>query len=336
MLITINQDNIMQYQNYPLIIFLMGPTAAGKTRLAINLKQKKLNIQIISVDSALVYKGMDIGTAKPVLSELKQAPHRLIDIRDPAECYSVANFYDDVLLEIEEIINSGCIPLLVGGTMLYFKVLLQGLFRLPKTNQKIRDFLECEAKQIGWLNMYSKLKYIDPVLSRRIHVNDHKRIIRALEVFLMSGSSWTELTRSYNQPVQYRVLQFAIVPSYRSTLYNRIEKRFYQMLKIGFEDEVNVLFQRSDLHQGLKPSMLCVGYRQMWEYLSGMIDYNDMIYKSIYATRKVAKQQLTWLRKWNDLFWLNGDQTSVAAHTILAVLSKINLLCIFFLEIKYN
>lgn len=326
MLIVVDKNNIVMHDHYPLIIFLMGPTASGKTSLAIALKQKQLNIQIISVDSALVYKGMNIGTSKPLLSELQYAPHKLVDIRDPSECYSVANFYYDVIIEINKILKSGSIPLLVGGTMLYFKVLLEGLFNLPKTNQKIRDTLEHEAQKIGWINMYKKLQHIDPIGSNKIHWNDRKRIIRALEVFLISGISWTQLkTQDNYQPLKYQVLQFAIMPSNHQILCNRIAQRFYQMLKIGFEDEVNILFNRSDLHQGSKSSILCVGYRQMWQYLSGTIQYNDMVCSSISSTRRIAKKQLTWLRRWPNLFWLNGDHTSSAMNTMLEVLSKIKL-----------
>lgn len=328
MLNIINADNFIKQDDCPLVIFLMGPTASGKTNLVMALKQKNLNIQIISVDSALVYRGMDIGTAKPLFSELKYAPHKLIDIRDPGENYSVADFYYDAIFEIRKIVESGCIPLLVGGTMLYFKVLLQGLFNLPKTNQEIRNNLEYEAQKIGWINMYNKLKFIDPTASSKIHWNDHKRIIRALEVFLISGISWTQLKQhSYYPPLQlqYRILQFAVMPSNRKVLYHRIEKRFYQMLKIGFEKEVNILFQRSDLHTGLKSSISCVGYRQMWEYLSGKIGYNEMIFQSIKSTKKLAKQQLTWLRSWSDLYWLNGDDVSMAVNTMLTVLKNIKI-----------
>lgn len=330
MIVTINQDNISTNNSYPLIIFLMGPTASGKTSLAIALK-KKLNVQIISVDSALVYKGMDIGTSKPLVSELKYAPHKLIDIRDPSECYSVADFYYDAVTEIKKIVDSGCIPLLVGGTMLYFKILLQGLYNVPKSNREIRDYLESEAQKKGWINMYNKLRDIDPITSYQIHYNDHKRIIRALEIFFISGMSWSELKKSNNSSLRYRVLQFAMIPENRKVLYDKIEQRFHHMLKIGFENEVYTLFKRPDLKKGLTSSILCVGYRQMWEYLSGNISYYDMIYQSIHSTRKLAKRQLTWLRKWPHIFWLNDDHNiSAIINSILTVLSKIKILNISF------
>lgn len=324
------ENYILQNKNYPLIIFLMGPTASGKTNLAIALKKKKINIQIISVDSALIYKGMNIGTAKPSISELKYAPHKLIDIRDPHENYSVAHFYYDAIFEIQKIIDSGDVPLLVGGTMLYFKVLLQGLFNVPEPDQKIRNNLEYQAEKIGWTNMYNKLKNIDPIASNKIHKNDHKRIIRALEIFYISGMPYSKSNQyKYNNRsllLQYQVLQFAIMPTTRRILYNRIEQRFYQMLKVGFEKEVNILFNRAELHIGLKSSISCVGYRQMWEYLSGTIEYNDMVRKSIIATRRLAKRQLTWLRNWPNLYWLNGDDISASVNTILTILTKFNLL----------
>ncbi|ADV33488.1 tRNA dimethylallyltransferase [Candidatus Blochmanniella vafra str. BVAF] len=323
------KNNIIIKQNisFPLIIFIMGPTASGKTSLVIALKKRKLKIKIISVDSALVYKGMNIGTSKPSVSELEIAPHKLIDIRDPSDCYSVSDFYCDVIVEIKKIIKSGYVPVLVGGSMLYFKVLLQGLLILPKSDEVIRNNLKCIAQKIGWMNVYRKLQYIDPDVSRAIHYNDHKRIIRALEIFLISGKTLTELKSKYRSATcftsQNRILQFAIMPSSREILHNRIERRFYKMLEIGFENEVRVLFSRSDLHNDKsKAAISCVGYRQMWEYLLGKIEYNDMIYQSISATKRVAKQQLTWLRSWSDLYWVNSDCISCAVDEVLLILSQ--------------
>ncbi|URJ29354.1 tRNA (adenosine(37)-N6)-dimethylallyltransferase MiaA [Blochmannia endosymbiont of Camponotus modoc] len=299
----------------------MGPTASGKTSLAIALKKRKEKIDIISVDSASIYRDMDIGTAKPIPEELKLAPHKLIDIRDPVECYSAADFYRDADDEMENIIQSEHTPLLVGGTMLYFKTLLEGLFFLPATNQKIRDDLEYEAKRTGWINIYNLLKHIDPISANKIHLNDHKRIIRALEIFFISGKTWTELKLINSQKPKYRFHQFAIVPSSRDLLHKRIEKRFHRMLDIGFEDEVIRLFNRSDLHtKKAKSSISCVGYRQMWEYLSGDINYNQMIIKGICATRQLAKRQLTWLRRWPNLCWLDSDNLSDATDSISKIL----------------
>ncbi|CAD83602.1 tRNA delta-2-isopentenylpyrophosphate (IPP) transferase [Candidatus Blochmanniella floridana] len=311
-------------RDVPFIIFLMGPTASGKTSVVIELKKQKLGIKIISVDSALVYKNMNIGTAKPSVDELEIAPHQLIDIRDPADCYSVSDFYHDAILEINKIIRSGYVPVLVGGTMLYFKTLLTGLYQLPGKSQNIRNDLIYEAQKIGWVNMYNKLKCIDPIVSKTIHCNDHKRIIRALEVFLSSGKTLTELKQKFlnQQSQRYKVLQFALMPSKREFLYNRIEQRFYKMLKSGFEDEVRLLFSRPDLHDGYQSSISCVGYRQMWEYLSGNVEYDQMIYKGIYATRRLVKNQLTWLKKWPNVHWLNGDNVLIAVNDMLSVLSK--------------
>lgn len=306
----------------PLVIFLMGPTASGKTSIAIALKKKKYTLDIISVDSALVYRDMNIGTAKPIFEELEIAPHKLIDIRDPSECYSVADFYYDANREIEKIISIGHVPLLVGGTMLYFKILLQGLFSLPKASIKIRQDICCEAQKIGWNNIYNKLKCVDPISANIIHLNDHKRIIRALEVFLISGKTWTEWKSVSNHLLTYRICQFAIMPTNREILNKRIEERFYKMLEIGFENEVSMLFARPELHRLMKLSTFCVGYRQMWDYLSGHIDYNHMVATAIYATRQLAKRQLTWLRKWSNVHWVYGDDVSAIADDILKILNK--------------
>ncbi|URJ23605.1 tRNA (adenosine(37)-N6)-dimethylallyltransferase MiaA [Blochmannia endosymbiont of Camponotus sp. C-003] len=301
----------------------MGPTASGKTSLSIALKKRKEKIDIISVDSALIYRDMNIGTAKPVAEELKIAPHKLIDIRDPVECYSAGDFCHDADNEIQNIIRSEYTPFLVGGTMLYFKTLLEGLFFLPSSNQKIRDDLEYEAQRTGWINIHGLLKHIDPISASKIHLNDHKRIIRALEIFFISGKTWTELKLMTNQRLKYRFYQFAIVPSSRDILYKRIEERFHRMLEIGFENEVIRLFDRSDLHtKEVKPSISCVGYRQMWEYLSGEINYSQMVVKGICATRQLAKRQLTWLRRWPNLCWLNSDNLSEATDNISKILIK--------------
>ncbi|URJ25165.1 tRNA (adenosine(37)-N6)-dimethylallyltransferase MiaA [Candidatus Blochmannia ocreatus (nom. nud.)] len=310
-----------------LILMLMGPTASGKTKLAINLKKYNLiNIDIISVDSALVYRGMNIGTAKPAPEELKLAPHSLIDIRDPSEDYSVADFYYDVNYEIEKIIKSGRIPFLVGGTMLYFKVFLEGLFFLPSTNKKIRNDLEYEAQKSGWIYVFNLLNRIDPIAASKIHFNDHKRIIRALEIFFVSGKTWTEWKSTPGKKLEHKIYQFAIIPTNKNILNERIEKRFYKMLEIGLEKEVYTLFNRINLYKTkgntLPSSMSCIGYRQMWEYLSGKIDYNQMIYKSIYASRRLAKHQLTWLRNWSNLHILNNNCLSAATDSICKVVQK--------------
>lgn len=288
----------------------MGPTASGKTDLAIKLCQH-LNTEIISVDSALVYKGMDIGSAKPNAEELTQAPHRLIDLIDPADSYSAADFRRDALDNIAELHSQGKIPLLVGGTMMYFKALLEGLSPLPNADQTVRAQLEIEAHEKGWPAMHRELSTVDPVAASKINENDSQRINRALEVFRLTGKPMSELQKVKPEPLPFNVLQFAIAPQERATLHQRIEKRFKIMLDMGFEKEVLTLYKRKDLHPDL-PSIRCVGYRQMWDYLAGECDYDEMVFKGIAATRQLAKRQLTWLRGWQNITWLeSGDEENL-------------------------
>jgi tRNA dimethylallyltransferase len=302
------------------VIFLMGPTASGKTALATALHQQ-LNAELISVDSALIYTGMNIGTAKPTAAELLQAPHHLIDIRDPAQSYSAADFRADALRLIAEIQHRGNIPVLVGGTMLYFKALLEGISPLPEANSEIRQQLEREAAQRGWAALHQELAIVDPVAAKRIHPNDPQRINRALEVYRITGRSLTDLTAEKGEPFAYPVHQFAIAPQQRSVLHQRIALRFEQMLAAGFEQEVLTLRQRADLHLDL-PSMRCVGYRQMWQYLAGECSYSQMTEQGIAATRQLAKRQLTWLRSWQNLTWLESD--APLSENLQAVLSSLS------------
>lgn len=297
----------------------MGPTASGKTALAITLRQY-LPVEIISVDSALIYRGMNIGTAKPSADELALAPHRLIDIRDPAEPYSVADFCRDVLKEMAEITETGRIPLLVGGTMLYFKALLEGLSPLPPADPEVRAHIEREAEAVGWQSLHRKLQQTDPIAANRIHPNDSQRLSRALEVFFVSGNTLTELTKISGEALAYRVHQFAIAPLDRALLHQRIAQRFHKMLAAGFEHEVSTLFSRGDLHREM-PSLRCVGYRQMWSYLAGESDYNNMVFRGICATRQLSKRQMTWLRGWRDVHWLDSDELAAALDRVLQVVS---------------
>ena len=292
----------------PLAIFLMGPTASGKSALAMELVQR-LPCDIISVDSALVYRGMDIGTAKPTAAELALAPHRLIDLLDPAQAYSAADFCRDALREMAAITAAGRIPLLVGGTMLYYKALLDGLSPLPEADPQIRAQIEAEAQALGWAVLHQQLLQIDPVAGARIHPNDPQRLSRALEVFRITGKTMTELTQQSGSELPYRTLQYAIAPTDRALLRQRIAERFDAMLEQGFEAEVRQLFERGDLSPDL-PSIRCVGYRQMWDYLAGVIDYEEMRYRGTVATNQLAKRQLTWLRGWSHpLTWLEtGSQ----------------------------
>lgn len=305
----------------PLALFLMGPTASGKTDLAIALRQQ-LPVEVISVDSALIYKGMDIGTAKPTPAELALAPHRLIDILDPKESYSAMNFREDALKEMAEISASGRIPLLVGGTMLYYKALLEGLSPLPSADPTIRAEIEEKAAKIGWAGMHQELLAIDPVAGARINPNDSQRINRALEVFYITGKTMTELTAEKGEALPYRLLQFAIAPQDRAILHERIALRFQKMMDLGFEEEVKQLFLREDLHIDL-PSIRCVGYRQMWEYLQGDISLDEAIYKGICATRQLAKRQITWLRGWKDeITWLDSLNPEQAKLTMIDKIEK--------------
>ncbi|HEX4500549.1 MAG TPA: tRNA (adenosine(37)-N6)-dimethylallyltransferase MiaA [Scandinavium sp.] len=301
----------------PKALFLMGPTASGKTALAIELR-KVLPVELISVDSALIYRGMDIGTAKPDAAELAAAPHRLLDILDPALSYSAADFRRDALAEMAEITAAGRIPLLVGGTMLYFKALLEGLSPLPSADPVIRARIEQQAAEQGWNALHQQLVEIDPVAGARIHPNDPQRLSRALEVFFISGKTLTELTQTSGEALPYKVHQFAIAPASRELLHQRIEQRFHQMLASGFEAEVRALFARGDLHTDM-PSVRCVGYRQMWSYIEGEISYDEMVYRGICATRQLAKRQVTWLRGWDGVHWLDSEQPEQAFNDMLKV-----------------
>lgn len=311
----------MQHSEHkPLAIFLMGPTASGKTDLAIKLRQQ-LPVEVISVDSALIYRGMDIGTAKPSKAELALAPHRLIDICDPAESYSAANFRTDALREMQEISAQGKIPLLVGGTMLYYKALLEGLSPLPSADEKVRSEIEAKAALIGWGELHQELSKIDPISAQRINPNDSQRINRALEVFYLTGKTLTELTAQKGEALPYDILQFAIAPEQREVLHLRIEQRFHKMIELGFQQEVEKLYRRPDLNENL-PSIRCVGYRQMWEYLRGDYDHDEMVFRGICATRQLAKRQITWLRGWTSpIQWLDSLQPAQALEKVLISVS---------------
>lgn len=306
----------MTASQMPPCVFLMGPTASGKTALAIDMC-RRFPLEIISVDSALVYRGMDIGSAKPDSETLRAAPHRLIDIRDPSESYSAAEFRDDALAEMKSITAAGKVPLLVGGTMLYFRALEHGLSKLPAADSAVRSALEQQAAEIGWPAMHTILQQKDPLAASRIHPNDPQRIQRALEVISLSGRSLSELQAQPGSPLEYRIHKLIVAPAERSVLHQRIAQRFAWMLKNGFMDEMKGLHGRSDLHAEL-PSMRAVGYRQAWRYLNGEYSIEEMGEKSIAATRQLAKRQLTWLRRepaaiWYDLHADDGVQKEVMA-----------------------
>ena len=282
----------------PPAIFIIGPTASGKTGLAIKLIEH-FPIEIISVDSALVYKDMDIGTAKPTTDELAVAPHRLISFLDPSEAYSAADFRRDALHEMAEITAAGKIPVLVGGTMLYYRALEYGLAILPEADPELRDRLTAEAEQIGWDGMHQKLSNVDPASGERLHPNDKQRIQRALEVFELTGKSLTQHQIEHQQDKEnalpYRLLKIALIPEEREWIRELADIRFRQMLDNGFIDEMKALHARDNLHADL-PSIRCVGYRQAWQYLEGELDYDEMIERAVIATRQLAKRQMTWMR----------------------------------------
>lgn len=296
----------------PLAVFLTGPTASGKTGVAVELVQR-LPVDIISVDSALVYRGMDIGTAKPDAQTLALAPHRLIDIRDPLHAYSAAEFRDDALREMQDIVEHGRIPLLVGGTMLYFRALENGLSDLPGADPQVRARLEAEAEEHGWSAMHARLHKVDPEAAARIHPNDPQRIQRALEVYELSGLPLTELhRRPERKPAPYRFLKIMLAPGERALLHERIAQRFQSMLQAGFLDEVRRLRQRPELHPDL-PSMRAVGYRQAWAHLDGSMDETEWVERAIAATRQYAKRQSTWFRGEPDLHRIDSLSADAAA-----------------------
>jgi tRNA dimethylallyltransferase len=309
----------MSSYKYPFAIFLMGPTASGKTGAAVHL-YSKLPIEIISVDSALVFKDMSIGIAKPDVPTLASAPHHLIDMILPTEAYSAANFRNDALRLMAEITARGKIPLLVGGTMLYFKALEGGLSGLPEANQAIRAKLDAEAAQIGWPAMHSKLASIDPETAARLMPNDMQRIQRALEVYEITGETMSGLfAKQTNEALPYKLLKIALVPSDRKVLHARIEARFEQMLKDGFVDEVRALIAKYPNLTPESTSMRCVGYRQALEYLNGDYDATELRDRGVFATRQLAKRQLTWLRGMDDVIeldCLNPDLNSVVLREI--------------------
>lgn len=302
----------------PLAILLMGPTAAGKTDLAMALHER-LECELISMDSAMVYRGMDIGSAKPSAAELARAPHRLIDIRDPAEAYSAADFRVDARREMRRISAAGRVPVLVGGTMMYAKRLLEGVANLPAADPAVRAELQQEIEHGGLAALHRELGRVDPQAARRIHPNDPQRLMRALEVYRLSGKTLTELwNRQRTETFPWRTLSIGVAPTDRRVLHARIAARFDDMLRAGLVEEVASLKARGDLCSAL-PSMKSVGYRQVWEYLEGEGDMEQLRQRTVVATRQLAKRQLTWLRSWPALHWVDAPGDAALSEVLKLV-----------------
>ena len=308
----------MPVDHRPLAIFLMGPTASGKTALACELGDR-FTLDLVSVDSALVYRGMDIGTAKPDAATLARHPHALVDIRDPAQPYSAADFRTDALAAMQHVNAAGRVPLLVGGTGLYFRALQHGLSDLPEADPATRARLAAEARQLGWPAMHARLAQVDPIAARRIGANDLQRLQRALEVFELTGRPLSELQRAgMGAHFRWRVLKLALLPTDRRLLHERIARRFDAMLVQGFLDEVRSLRARGDLDGDL-PAMRAVGYRQAWEHLNGLTDAAQFRDRAIFATRQLAKRQITWLRGDHGARTFEPDQRGLADRAGAAV-----------------
>ena len=302
----------------PPAIFLLGPTASGKSDLAMKLTSH-LPVELVSVDSALVYRDMNIGTAKPDAEILRQYPHHLVDIRNPDEVYSAADFRSEVLTLMSAISERGNIPLLVGGTMLYFKVLIEGIASMPAADSAIREKIVREAETGGWQKVHQRLAEVDPESAARIHPNDPQRLQRALEIWELTGESMTQLHEKQQNLVSlpFSVCQLAIIPSDRADLHRIIAARFEQMIKDGFIEEVEHLREKYDLNAEL-PSIKSVGYRQVWQYLEGEVDRKAMQERAIIATRQLAKRQFTWLRGWSNLKEIPFPEVNEALKIIQA------------------
>ena len=312
----------MLKDNYPPVIFLMGPTASGKSKLAVQLAQR-LNGEIISVDSALVYRGMNIGTAKPTLAERGGMPHHLIDILDPRESFSTGQFKNKALALMEEICRRGRLPILVGGTMLYFNALNNGLAELPEADAAVRAKLDDELISLGKAALHQRLANIDPESAARIHPNDPQRIQRALEVYEITGKPLTAYFAEVQQAIPYRIIKLIVAPEQRKTLHDIIARRFQQMLEQGFIKEVETLVNRGDLTEKM-PSIRAVGYRQVWAYLHGDYDEATMIDRGIIATRQLAKRQFTWLRRETDALHFDANMPDLVDFALAMINNRID------------
>lgn len=309
-------------RSLPPVVFLMGPTAAGKTDLALAL-HARLPVEIVSVDSSQVYRGLDIGTAKPTPEEQARAPHRLIDIRDPSEIYSAAQFCDDARREIATITRAGRIPLLVGGTMFYFRALEYGLAHLPAADPAVRAQLTQQAMVHGWPALHARIEVRDPASAARIDPNDAQRIQRALEIIELTGQTPSVLNRAHRADFPYRAIKFALGPTERVRLHDDIDRRFDRMLECGLVAEVEALYRRGDLDLQL-PSIRTVGYRQIWLYLTGILNYSEMAVQAKAATRQLAKRQLTWLRRYPEVVWLEGGAANLIGQAVATLDSRLD------------
>ncbi|WP_350030246.1 tRNA (adenosine(37)-N6)-dimethylallyltransferase MiaA [Buchnera aphidicola] len=303
------------------MIFLIGPTASNKTKLAIKLSQF-LPIDLISVDSCLIYKELNIGIAKPSLQDLVVAPHRLINIKNIKENYCVESFRKDALFEIEEILSTNRIPLLVGGTMFYFNVLLNGLSLLPPRNDLVREKIlkdfSCKKKY----SLYDKLIQIDPEISYKIHPNDLQRIIRALEIYFISGNKMSDLIKFNNYEFPYNVIKFIVFPESKDILHKRIELRLKKMLSSGFKEEVEEVFLNNDVGCNV-PGMKCLGYIDVYNYILGKITYDDMFFKILHSTKQLAKKQITWLKSYRNCFWINSMKEEISINFMIKNIQRI-------------
>ncbi|MFO7304940.1 MAG: tRNA (adenosine(37)-N6)-dimethylallyltransferase MiaA [Gammaproteobacteria bacterium] len=307
----------------PPVVLIMGPTGAGKTDLVLRLAED-WPIDIISVDSAMVYRDMNIGTGKPPPEVLARHPHRLVDILDPSQAYSAGQFVRDATAAIEEAHRGGRLPVLVGGTMLYFRALRRGLAALPSADPAVRAQIDREAAEKGWPALHRELAQIDPQAAARIRPNDAQRIQRALEVFRLTGKSLSELHVTAHSPrPKLRFLAYAWVPGERARLYEAIEARFHRMMKDGFLEEVRALYARGDLHAEL-PSIRSVGYRQLWEHLQGKETLESAAQRAIVATRHLARRQLIWLRSESEVSWVDALESRADAHIVRVIDSVLN------------